>query len=81
MKFQSGRTLIYFFSFIEQVLKPKGAYKGQKLIKLVITKTPARISKTVPRVPEIVPVYASTPITTAISILIILSADPIFFFI
>jgi hypothetical protein len=32
---------------------PKIAYKGQKLIRLVATKTPARINKTRPKVPEI----------------------------
>lgn len=40
---------------VAQVLIPNGAYKGQKLIKLVITKIPAKTNSTIPSVPEIVP--------------------------
>jgi len=43
-------------SRILQVLNPNGAYNGQKLIKLVSIKTPARMSKTIPSVPLTVPV-------------------------
>jgi hypothetical protein len=36
-----------------QVEIPKGKYKGQKLIKLVRIKTPAKIKSTIAKVPEI----------------------------
>jgi hypothetical protein len=37
--------------FDVKVLSQKGKYKGQKLMKLVSTKIPARIIKTNPKVP------------------------------
>ena len=67
--------------FVLQVEIPKGAYKGQKLIKLVAKKTPPKISKINPKVPEIVPVKYKTAITTAMKLRMILSVGPMFFFI
>ena len=63
------------------MLIPKGRYKGQKLIKLVSTKTAENTSKTIPKTPEITPVKNKTPTTTATSIRMALSINPIFFFI
>lgn len=65
----------------EQVDMPRGAYKGQKLIKLVRTMTAARIIRMIPSVPLIRFVKNSATITAAIINLIILSAEPMFFFI
>jgi hypothetical protein len=48
--FRSPNEVFYFFAL--QVFIPKGAYNGQKLIKLVSKKTTARIIKTRPKVPE-----------------------------
>jgi hypothetical protein len=42
------------YSFFAQVLNPKGAYSGQKLIKLVKINTAARTNKTIPQIPVIV---------------------------
>lgn len=70
-----------FFYFDLQVEIPKGTYKGQKLIKLVAKKTPPKISKIKPKVPEIVPEKYKTAITIAIKLRMILSVEPIFFFI
>jgi len=56
-------------------------YRGQKLTKLVKTKTPARIQSTNPSVPGINPFQYNIPITAAIITLVTLSALPIFFFI
>ncbi len=64
-----------------QVLIPKGAYSGQKLMKLVKTKTAERTISTIPKVPVNVPVKYNTLTIAAIITLIILSAEPIFFFI
>ena len=64
-----------------QVLAPTKVYKGQKLIMLVSTNTPANTNKIIPKVPEITFVKNNTAITAAIIILIILSAEPMFFFI
>ena len=60
---------------------PKGRYSGQKLIKLVSINMPDKISNTMANVPEITLVKKSITTTAAISILIILSAKPMFFFI
>ncbi len=60
---------------------PKIVYSGQKLINEVSRKTTANISSIVPSNPEITPVKKSTATITAIIILSILSAEPIFFFI
>ncbi len=59
---------------------PNGAYRGQKLIKLVSKKTPAKTNNTIPSVPVITSKKNKTPIANAINILIIRSADPIFAF-
>ena len=66
---------------MEQVLRPKGAYKGQKLTKLVRANTMASTTKTIPQMPEITLVKNNVPITAAIISLMIRSVDPIFFFI
>lgn len=60
---------------------PKGRYNGQKPIALVRTNTPPSTKRTIPSVPEITLVKYNTAITAAINILMILSANPTFFFI
>ncbi len=77
--FNSESRIIY--SFFLPVFNPNGKYKGQKLIRLVSTNTPARTSNTIPRVPEITPVKYNTATSTAIAIRIILSVVPMFDFI
>jgi hypothetical protein len=57
---------------------PNGKYKGQKLIKLVRIKIPARIKRIIATVPEITLVKYSIIIAIATSILVTLSAIPIF---
>jgi hypothetical protein len=68
-------------AFVEQVLIPKGRYKGQKLTKLVRINTPARISRIKPIVPVMRFVKYSTRITAAITKRMVRSAVPMFFFI
>lgn len=72
--------LHYFLSFTSQVLMPKGAYSGQKLMRLVNTKIPAKANKTMPKVPVMVSVKNKTPTIAAIINRITRSAVPIFFF-
>jgi hypothetical protein len=60
---------------------PKGAYKGQKLMKLVKIKMAAKTKSTMAVVPEMLPIKYKIAITTAASILTALSIVPIFFFI
>ena len=60
---------------------PISEYNGQKLIKPVIINIPETTSKMIARVPEITLVKKSVTTKAAISILMILSATPIFFFI
>jgi hypothetical protein len=62
------------------VLIPNGRYKGQKLTRLVITNITASAIRITPRTPGITPVKYSKAITIAIRTLIILSVEPIFFF-
>lgn len=71
----------YFFPLILHVLIPKGAYSGQKLIKLVNTKIPASTNRTIPSVPVMVSVKYKVATIAAMMTLIILSAAPMFFFI
>ena len=76
-------TLITLYNFIclfFLVEMPNGRYRGQKLIKEVRMKMPARTSKMMASVPEITLVKNKMTITTATSILVILSTAPIFFF-
>ncbi len=40
---------------------PNGLYSGQKLMRLVNTKTPTKIKRTIPNVPVTVPVKYKTP--------------------
>lgn len=70
----------YLTFLTPQVLIPKGAYKGQKLIKLVNKKTPANTKRTIPTVPVIIPVKYNTAIIAATIALMIRSEFPIFFF-
>ena len=77
--FVNNRMSIYLS--LGQVFKPTKVYKGQKLIKLVKTNTPASASNTMPSVPEIIFIENKTAITKAIRILTILSMLPMFFFI
>ena len=60
---------------------PNGAYNGQKLIKLVNRNTTLRIIKTKPSVPVIIFVKYKNAIIAAIITLVILSTEPMFFFI
>ena len=60
---------------------PNGKYKGQKLINDVRTNTAPSANSTIPTVPGIVSVNHKTANIAAITILIILSAVPMFFFI
>ncbi len=60
---------------------PKRGYRGQKLIKLVNTNTAANTTSIIPNMPEITFVKNKIAITAANINLIILSADPMFFFI
>ena len=60
---------------------PKGAYIGQKLIKLVRMKIAATTKSIRAVVPVILPMKYKIAITTAASILTALSMVPIFFFI
>jgi len=60
---------------------PKGKYKRQKLIKLVMIKIPAITNSMMAAVPEITFVKYNIAITTAASILTTLSIVPMFFFI
>ena len=77
-----GRTSMnYSWFFTLHVLKPNGAYNGQKLTKLVRRNTAANTINTMPSVPVITFVKYNTAKTTAITVLIILSAFPMFFFI
>lgn len=57
-----------------------GKYKGQKLIKEVAIKMIAIMPKTIAAVPEITCVKYKIAITTAAKIRMILSIEPIFFF-
>jgi hypothetical protein len=60
---------------------PKGKYSGQKLIKLVSRKMAANMRRMIAKVPVITLAMNKIAITTAISVLITLSAVPMFFFI
>jgi len=59
---------------------PNGEYNGQKLKKLVIKKMIANAPRTKAKVPLIVLVKYKTAIATAIKERIILSVEPMFFF-
>lgn len=59
---------------------PNGAYKGQKLMKLVSNNTAATTKSTVPKTPEIMFVKNNVATTAAISILTTRSIAPKFFF-
>jgi hypothetical protein len=69
------------YFLVEQVLMPKGAYKGQKLTKLVSVKTTANVISTMPHVPLTVSVKKSVAKTAASNNRMMRSADPIFAFI
>jgi hypothetical protein len=60
---------------------PNGKYNGQKLIKLVSIKIPARTNSTIAKVPEMMFAKYKPAIKIATSILTTLSAVPIFGFI
>jgi hypothetical protein len=69
------------FHFVLHVLIPNGAYKGQKLIRLVATNTTASTNSTIPNVPGMTPVKYNSAITTATTVRRIRSVDPMFGFI
>ncbi len=71
--------MCYFL--VEQVLMPKGAYKGQKLTKLVRVKTTASVISTMLHVPLTVSVKKSVAKTAASNNRMTRSTDPIFDFI
>jgi len=73
-----GEIELYFLPI---VLSPKGQYNGQKLTRLVSTKTADSTIRIIPTVPIITFVKNKTATTTAIRILITLSTLPMFFFI
>lgn len=68
------------YDFTLFVLIPRREYIGQELIKLVSTNTPAMIISTIPKVPEITFEKYRITTTTASKIRMILSAEPMFFF-
>jgi ribosomal protein L39E len=68
------------YSFFSEVEIPKGTYKGQKLMKLVIKKMMAKAPKTNAAVPSIAFVKYKTPIAIAKIMREILSIEPMFFF-
>ena len=74
-------SLSYTSHAVLHVLMPTIAYNGQKLTRLVRTKTPPRTSRTKPSVPVTVPVKYRTANTAASRTRMILSAELIFFFI
>jgi len=76
-----NKTYRNYIFFALQLLRPKGKYNGQKLTKLVITKTAAKISKIIPKIPVTTLVKYKITKIAANKILIILSVDPMFFFI
>lgn len=69
------------YSFFEQVLNPKGAYSGQKLIKLVKINTAASTNRTIPQIPVTVFVKWSTIKIAAKINRMKRSVEPMFFFI
>ena len=69
----------YFLA--EQVFNPNKVYKGQKLTRLVRTKTAASTINTMPNVPVMVLLKYSTTTTAAINRRTIRSTVPMFFFI
>ena len=70
-----------YFSFFVHVFIPKGTYNGQKLIKLVATNTIAMPKRTIPSVPEMIPIKYKTATMAANPNRSNLSMLPIFFFI
>ena len=62
------------------MLNLKGAYSGQKLIRLVSKKMPAKTSKMMPKVPETVPLKYSTAMMIASTARMMRSTVPIFGF-
>ena len=62
------------------MLIPSGRYNGQKLIKLVSVNTAAKTNSTIPIVPYMIFVKNAIAITKASTKRIILSNEPIFFF-
>jgi hypothetical protein len=67
------------FFFIVEI--PKGRYNGQKLMKLVATKTIASTPRIIAVVPLIIFRAYKTPTIAASTILKTRSTDPMFFFI
>ena len=69
------------YFLILQVFIPNKVYNGQKLMKEVSKKTIPTINKRIPKVPVTVFVKYNAPKSTAIKILMMRSALPMFFFI
>ncbi len=73
--------LIYFLFLLWQVFKLNKLYKGQYLINDVTTNIAAKINKTIPKIPVIIPLKNTITIRIATNNLTILSAPPMFGFI
>jgi hypothetical protein len=69
------------YFLVEQVLIPKGAYNGQKLIKLVRIKTTANVISTIPHVPLTVSVKNRVVKIAASTSRMMRSEEPMFAFI
>ncbi len=78
-QYKRNRSLILFYFFLF-VLIPKGKYKGQDPSKLVSKNITAITRRTIPNTPIITLVKNNTAIRTAMTILIVLSSVPMFFF-
>ena len=69
------------FSVLFCVVMLNGAYRGQKLTKLVRSNTNARTPSTQARAPVMVPLNTNTPRITAVMILTMRSAIPSYNFV
>jgi hypothetical protein len=73
-------NLFHPIFFTGQLFIPNGAYSGQKLTKLVRTKTAPNTNKTTPNVPVTVPVKYKAAKIMAKMTRVMRSAEPMFFF-
>ena len=80
MKIGATTATYWVGSYCLCVLNLKGAYNGQKLIRLVSKKIPAKTSKMMPNAPITVPLKYNTAIMIASTARMMRSAVPIFAF-
>lgn len=73
--------LSFIYSLLLKVFSPKGIYNGHIATTLVSMNIPEKMSNIMAQVPDKIPAKYNTAMVTAISILITLSAIPMFFFI